>query len=1306
MSELTKTQSSGSAVLGDYQLLDQIGQGGNGLVYRARHIRTKQLVAVKTIRLDKTHDSRLKNTVARFEREAELCARINHPNIVRLLDKGYSREEEPYAVFELVEGQTLKDYIALNKGLPPDLAKEIMTQVLDALHCAHSQGIVHRDLKPHNIMVSQTATRPHIKILDFGIGAFSQEFRSVEYETLTLTQEVLGTPNYSAPEQLRGEPPTERTDLYAWGLILMECLTGKSLIKGGSIAEVFQQQLMPSEISLPAFVLGHPLAALLRRVLKKNPQHRSTSAALILSELIEINFSSLHVPATETTEEDLDLTAVNQLSSGSSSASRKQVTVLCSRLNLVSSNAATLDLETLDAIGKDQLNLSKDIAMRYGGHIGPVISNHMVVYFGYPETYDTDARRAGMAALELMNDAGRRGKLLHEVHGLNIDLRITLHTGTMLIFPNQAPEGNVVNTAFELLYQTRPGTIITTGLSRKLLEPYLEFSDPTQTRLTDGFGQVFTYQVIKERSSGGATLRSQSLERPLTGRATELKVLKDAWLKSDTRGTSLLLEGQAGIGKSRLLHELKSQVSNNGNPIKECRYLPEHQNNALYPLLTMLRDHWHLDDHEEPKAKTTKLSLALGELGYSDNASMALLSSWLSLPVENTESLEQKTPEEQKQMLYDILKSSLWSMAESVPLLLIMEDLHWIDPSSLEFTSQLLSELKNHRICLLATTRPGSPHKLPEIANINLAPLQANDTTQIISGIVPGEHISAEAVQYILDKTDGIPLYAEELTSMLLEEGFLTQKEGSYQLIADLDQQAIPGTLQDLLNARLDRLGPVKETAQLAATIGREFDHRVLSKAMQKEESVLLQDLEVLQRADLIGLQGLSQNKYLFRHALISDAAYEGMTTTFKKEAHLKIAHTLETHFADTANTSPMLLAEHLQKGEAYEKAIEYGMKAAESAVDKAASEEAIVNAGKALSWAQWLAKEPAISRKLELYTILTSAHMQKGGWAAPEVLHYSETALELLRNSKRFDDLICHLWWKVLGGVVGGENESLGPICEEMDLHTSQLNPVNQSAVRCAQAFMTTALGKRDVWQTVITQCREALNFFDHASSEEKAGHENTFGFSVPVFARALMAMAVNVSGNKDQAIKEVNQMLADARDSEHTPSIGIALMYVAELYKLHGNREEVKKYSGELVQLSEKHQMPVYAAYGQMQLDWSNNSLENEDSTYAILHDEGSLFSLAHYQSQYAETYAHQGDFKSALAKVEQCIAMDEGIKHQYYLARLHFLRAKYQWQLGLESEAVLALEKAQSIAHLQGSGHYINEIDDLRETILSET
>ncbi len=387
---INKTLPEGEVVLGDYQLLEEIGRGGYGLVYKARHLRTGQAVAVKTIRLDHEDKDKFKIRIARFEREAELCARVNHPNIVKLLDKGYSEDQKPYAVFELLEGQTLKDYIASEQGLSADQTREIMIQVLDALDFAHAQGIIHRDLKPQNIMVSQMASRLHIKILDFGIGSFSKEFRSVDYRSLTLSEEMMGTPNYSAPEQLRGESATQRTDLYAWGLILVECLTGKPLVNGRSVAEVFQQQLMLPEIVLPSFVLSHPLAALLRRVLKKNPQNRAFDARSVLDELLKINFTSLQVPVFEAAPDEEDLTAVNQVSTHTANAPRKQITVLGIRLDLLSSAGAAHELEILDAIEKDQLNLCKDIAMRYGGHIGGVVANHMVVYFGYPETDDTD----------------------------------------------------------------------------------------------------------------------------------------------------------------------------------------------------------------------------------------------------------------------------------------------------------------------------------------------------------------------------------------------------------------------------------------------------------------------------------------------------------------------------------------------------------------------------------------------------------------------------------------------------------------------------------------------------------------------------------------------------------------------------------------------------------------------------------------------------------------------------------------------------------------------------------------------------
>ena len=202
-----------------YLVQDILGEGGYGIVYRARHQSTGKEVAIKTIRFEKdVKKDKRQQQLARYERETKLCAEMNHPNIVQLMDKGYAANGDPYAVFEYVEGQTVRSYLMEKKALSAHEMAELMEQVLDALVCAHEKGIVHRDLKPQNIMVSATGVKNFVKILDYGIGAFTSGFRSIDYKSLTVTQDVLGTPMYSAPEQLRGEPPTIKSDLYAWGL--------------------------------------------------------------------------------------------------------------------------------------------------------------------------------------------------------------------------------------------------------------------------------------------------------------------------------------------------------------------------------------------------------------------------------------------------------------------------------------------------------------------------------------------------------------------------------------------------------------------------------------------------------------------------------------------------------------------------------------------------------------------------------------------------------------------------------------------------------------------------------------------------------------------------------------------------------------------------------------------------------------------------------------------------------------------------------------------------------------------------------
>jgi len=265
----------------NYNLIEVIGEGSYGIIYKAVQKSTQQSVAIKVLKIPENLDAQnQKSQLSRFERETQLCAEINHPNIVKLIDKGFTKKEEPFAVFEYLSGQTLKEYLQDSSKKSLSESGELMLQVLDAIVCAHQKGIVHRDLKPQNIMVIHTGSKLHAKVLDFGIGEYAHD-SNFYTNSSSNTDEIVGTPAYCAPEQLRGEPPTVKSDLYAWGLILIECITGKTVMNGANIGSILQQQLSAEEIELPEYLKKHPIAEVLEKVLHKKPSLRSGEASEI-----------------------------------------------------------------------------------------------------------------------------------------------------------------------------------------------------------------------------------------------------------------------------------------------------------------------------------------------------------------------------------------------------------------------------------------------------------------------------------------------------------------------------------------------------------------------------------------------------------------------------------------------------------------------------------------------------------------------------------------------------------------------------------------------------------------------------------------------------------------------------------------------------------------------------------------------------------------------------------------------------------------------------------------------------------------
>ncbi|VAW71536.1 Adenylate cyclase / Guanylate cyclase, partial [hydrothermal vent metagenome] len=368
-----------------YELVEVIGEGGFSLVYRAQQHSTGQDVAIKILQLSKAHNHlHHERSIERFEREIRLCAGLQHPNIVKLLDKGETTDKRLFAVFEYVPGQTLREYIKNTGAMTAPEAGHVMAQVLDALICAHKQGIVHRDLKPQNIMLTTSGVNAQVKILDFGIGTIVPQFRPADFLTLTQSQESCGTPSYSAPEQLRGEPATVQTDLYAWGLVYLECLIAVPVMQGVSAAEIYHRQLSAQEVPIPAAIINHPLASILRRVLKKKPDERCSDAQSLWRALRGINLADI-VGAVHSSCEQYPSGNEATLMNNGAFKEKRQITVLCVSVSVVpdfnDAMVKSSDIEVLEILQQDQLNQCRDIASRFGGKIAGCLADRMLVYF-------------------------------------------------------------------------------------------------------------------------------------------------------------------------------------------------------------------------------------------------------------------------------------------------------------------------------------------------------------------------------------------------------------------------------------------------------------------------------------------------------------------------------------------------------------------------------------------------------------------------------------------------------------------------------------------------------------------------------------------------------------------------------------------------------------------------------------------------------------------------------------------------------------------------------------------------------------
>jgi predicted ATPase len=568
--------------------------------------------------------------------------------------------------------------------------------------------------------------------------------------------------------------------------------------------------------------------------------------------------------------------------------------------------------------------------------------------------------------------------------------------------------GETPNLAARLQGIAAPNTVVISAATLQLLGGFFACQS-LGTWLLRGLPQPLeVYQVLHESMARSRLEAAGSTSlTPLVGREQEVTLLRERWAQvKDGLGQVVLLSGEAGIGKSRLVQVLKEHVAAEPQAwLTPCQCSPYYQNTALYPMIDLLeRVALRFEREESPPQKRSKLEGFLVQYGLPLAEAVPLFASLLSLPLPANYAPLTMSPAQQKQQTLQALLTILLRIAAQQPVLFVMEDLHWVDPSTLEFLSLLVDQGPTAHILALLTFRPdfsppwtGRAH----LTQVTLNRLPRRQAAEMTNQVVHGKALPTEVLEQVVAKTDGVPLFVEELTKMVLESGLLQEREERYELTGPLPPLAIPATLHDSLMARLDRLATVKALAQLGATLGREFSYELLQAVSPWDEGALQRGLHQLVEAEFLYQQGLPpQATYRFKHALIQDTAYQSLLRSTRQRHHQHIAQVLEELFPETVEAQPELLAHHYTEAGLSAPAIPYWLKAGQRASARSAHVEAITHLTRGIELLETLPATPQHSQhELPLHIALGASLIATKGYAAPEVEQTYARARQLCQH-------------------------------------------------------------------------------------------------------------------------------------------------------------------------------------------------------------------------------------------------------------------------------------------------------------------